>query len=271
MAFGPLFADLPVDSASYAYVDETKWNQLLGNFSAWQDNVSANGKNLSAVATLTMHSSLGYIASPLGIGAASPAVNLHLKTSGATVETRTESTTGTTTAIYSLKTPSHQWEMQLPAGGGDDQNLLIYDRTNTRVVMRGKQSNGLVEFPLGIVVSGSSNSIAVEGWTTPSLSASWVAFGSGFEPLKYRKDPFGRVEFEGTVKSGTTTDNTTLFTLPVGYRPSATKVFMVNTQSITSGATSVVAEVAVQSSGAVQIVNVGSNTFVHVYGYFWLD
>jgi hypothetical protein len=53
MPFGPYFADLPADSGGYKYVDQTRWNQLLANFEAWQDNVSANGYNLSNLGDVT--------------------------------------------------------------------------------------------------------------------------------------------------------------------------------------------------------------------------
>src|SRR5688572_14828265 len=58
MAFGPLYTALPLAAATPTrpatrYVDENSWNTLIGNFSLWQDNVNANAKNLSNVATLT--------------------------------------------------------------------------------------------------------------------------------------------------------------------------------------------------------------------------
>lgn len=62
-----------------------------------------------------------------------------------------------------------------------------------------------------------------EAWTVPSLTNLWVAYGAGFLGPAFCKDPTGFVHLRGMVKSGTS--NTAIFTLPVGYRPSATIIF----------------------------------------------
>lgn len=48
-------------------------------------------------------------------------------------------------------------------------------------------------------------------------------FGTGSELLRFRKDPFGRVWVRGTLSGGAV--NTTIFTLPTGYRPITTLYF----------------------------------------------
>ena len=66
---------------------------------------------------------------------------------------------------------------------------------------------------------------ALEAWTMPTLTNSWVAYDSTRTP-KYRKDGFGRVYFKGAVKSGTS--GNAIFQLAAGYRPLQTVSFLVN-------------------------------------------
>ena len=58
---------------------------------------------------------------------------------------------------------------------------------------------------------------ALEPFTAPTLTNSWVNFGAPYNPAGYFKDPFGIVHLRGTIKSGTM--SAAAFTLPVGYRP----------------------------------------------------
>lgn len=64
---------------------------------------------------------------------------------------------------------------------------------------------------------------AVEAWKLvgavgqPAFQNSWVNFGSGFADAAFYKDPDGWVHLRGLVKNGT--NQATIFTLPVGYRP----------------------------------------------------
>lgn len=58
-------------------------------------------------------------------------------------------------------------------------------------------------------------------WVTPTLAGTWVSYGAANTP-GYFKDSEGVVHLRGLVKTGTI--NTTLFTLPAGYRPSRTIV-----------------------------------------------
>lgn len=56
-------------------------------------------------------------------------------------------------------------------------------------------------------------------WHAATLENSWVDFESGHQEARYRKNTDGTVHIQGLVKSGTTTANTVVLTLPVGYRP----------------------------------------------------
>lgn len=54
-------------------------------------------------------------------------------------------------------------------------------------------------------------------WLDPSFQNGWVNFGSGNPNVGYLKDSLGFVHIQGVVKNGT--NGTTIFTLPVGFRP----------------------------------------------------
>lgn len=60
---------------------------------------------------------------------------------------------------------------------------------------------------------------------TPALSGTWVANGGGYEGPAYYKDTSGVVHVSGLVKSGSVVAPSPIFTLPAGYRPSATLMF----------------------------------------------
>ena len=59
-----------------------------------------------------------------------------------------------------------------------------------------------------------------------NLQNGWVAYGSPYNAPGYRITMDGLVYLTGVIKDGTTGTGTLLFTLPEGYRPSATKVFV---------------------------------------------
>lgn len=68
--------------------------------------------------------------------------------------------------------------------------------------------------------TGGNAVIPLEGWHTvgqagePAYQGAW---GVGNQAIKFRKDPFGKVELIGSPTGGVS--GTVIFTLPVGYRP----------------------------------------------------
>ncbi len=66
-------------------------------------------------------------------------------------------------------------------------------------------------------ISGRSDAHIINTAGEPTYSNSWVNYGSGYQPGGFMKDSFGFVHLFGAVKNGTV--STTIFTLPVGYRP----------------------------------------------------
>jgi hypothetical protein len=67
------------------------------------------------------------------------------------------------------------------------------------------------------------------GWIAPTLLNSWANYGGGFVAAGYTKvGP--AVYIRGTVKTGAI--GSTIFTLPAGYRPSATMIFSIVSNSL---------------------------------------
>tara|TARA_R110000803_G_scaffold54770_1_gene111563 strand:- start:209 stop:1639 length:1431 start_codon:yes stop_codon:yes gene_type:complete len=69
------------------------------------------------------------------------------------------------------------------------------------------------------------DAISLETSIAPTLLNSWVNYGGTRQVAGYYKDKYGIVHLDGVIKSGTTTNPTSLFVLPVGYRPGATIKF----------------------------------------------
>lgn len=72
-------------------------------------------------------------------------------------------------------------------------------------------------------------------FVAPTLLNSWVNYGSGYSTAGYYKDKESVVHLKGFITGGTTTTNTSLFFIPVGYRPAETRVFTVASGNGTFG------------------------------------
>lgn len=104
-----------------------------------------------------------------------------------------------------------------------------------------------------------STTVANESWIAPTLAASWANVGGTSRVAGYRRNQNNQVWLRGLISGGTTTDSTTLFTLPAGYRPSATEKFSVDNNGTH-------AEVAIFSDGTVKIFGVTSNVQLSLAG-----
>lgn len=60
-------------------------------------------------------------------------------------------------------------------------------------------------------------------YITPTMQNGWINYSTTYQYAGYRKDESGTVHVKGLVKSGTV--NTSVFTLPVGYRPAYNHIF----------------------------------------------
>lgn len=137
-----------------------------------------------------------------------------------------------------------------------DRVLVMFDETKQPWVLS----------PSGIASPSTINGVTVpltgSAWITPTLVNSWKNYGSGFEAVAYLKDPLGFVHLKGVVTGGAT--NTTIFTLPAGFRPGAT------TDSPAPGvsSTAVFSDVEIHSDGTV--VWVGNATVTGMSGITFL-
>ena len=93
-------------------------------------------------------------------------------------------------------------------------------------------------------------------WTAPTMGNSWVNFGAPYQVAGYTLTPGSEVKLRGVIKSGTV--NTTIFTLPAGYRPASDRIFSV----ISNAAVGVL---VIQSDGDV-ILTTGNNTYASLDG-----
>lgn len=84
---------------------------------------------------------------------------------------------------------------------------------------------------------------------------SWVNFGAPYANVAYRKDDAGLVYIRGAAKSGTV--NSTIFTLPAGFRPAAEL-----RRPISSNAA--FAEISIDNAGVVKMPAGGSNVVAHL-------
>jgi len=75
-------------------------------------------------------------------------------------------------------------------------------------------------------------------WNAMGLVNGWAAYGGIFATPQFTKGSDGLVSFKGLIGSGVVTNGTTIFTLPVGYRPAEYQIFIVGT-SIGAGSVEV--------------------------------
>lgn len=100
----------------------------------------------------------------------------------------------------------------------------------------------------------SNTYIEVGAGGAPAFQNGWANYGGGFSTAAYFKDACGIVHVKGVVASGTWAD--TIFTLPVGYRPTLRSIF-----AACSGDGTVPARVDVDASGNV-IAAAGNTGFL---------
>jgi hypothetical protein len=114
----------------------------------------------------------------------------------------------------------------ITAGTGATKNpVLITDNETNSIVVSG-WSNGTPDATSTFVIVGSSTSTASD---IILLQNSWISYDPSentFSSPRYRKMPDGTVRLKGLIYNGTTGSNPTLFTLPVGFRPTKQCIFI---------------------------------------------
>lgn len=101
-----------------------------------------------------------------------------------------------------------------------------------------------------------TSTVIEDEWHAPTQLNSWTDYGTPHIGAGYMKDSQGFVHLRGLVKSGTI--STAIFTLPVGYRPTAEHAFAVE-----SNAT--IGTCRVQADGNV-MANSGNNAWFSLSG-----
>jgi len=91
---------------------------------------------------------------------------------------------------------------------------------------------------------------------TPALLNSWVNYDASTQPAGYYKDSNNIVHLQGLIKGGSTVTQSTIFTLPVGFRPAKTLIFV-----SLSGTSLVPAQINITPNGNVLFV-VGTNIWM---------
>lgn len=100
-----------------------------------------------------------------------------------------------------------------------------------------------------------TNGITIQNRIGAVLQNGWVNI-SGYATASYYKDEMNRVYLTGALSSGVITSGTTIFTLPVGYRPEGREI-----HNVLCGG-DVVGRVDIQVDGRVTVQNIPSNTYL---------
>lgn len=102
--------------------------------------------------------------------------------------------------------------------------FTLFDcRSTGKGIAFGKVSEAdRMEIALDVDLTGE---LLQESIHTPTLQNSWVNYGAAYQGAGYWKDKCGVVHLCGLIKSGTTTAETVIFTLPTGYRPAVSEKF----------------------------------------------
>ena len=101
-------------------------------------------------------------------------------------------------------------------------------------------------------------------WTEVStFTNSWVNYGGAYFNAAYAKDTHGWVHLRGVIKNGT--DNTSAFTLPSGYRPSASMFFGVGESGGNAGRVIIASDGTVDCHAADSGTDLISLDTIHFY------
>lgn len=116
--------------------------------------------------------------------------------------------------------------------------------------------------------TGTGNLPAAESWHALSYSNGWSDFGSGYQSGRYRVEPMfgGVVRLDGMIKPGTYTDNTTVFTMPVNYRPTAKHRWVMQADSATTGANMFELDITTGGVVTLQSIQGGTPGFIDLTG-----
>lgn len=153
-------------------------------------------------------------------------------------------------------TPTPTREALLQPDGTPTRPWAQFFEAVRAAVQNGEDAAALAAF--GEAPQPQVSTSALPAWSNLTLSAGWVNLDSGSNTLaQYRKDAQGRVWVRGTIKNGTTTDGTTIATLPAGYTPASIHRFVVSNSLGSGGAA---AKIIVNADGTMTIRGVVTAT-----------
>lgn len=134
---------------------------------------------------------------------------------------------------------------------------LVDFRSTGKGIAFGKVSESdQMEIALNVKLTGK---LLQDDRQSATLQNSWGNYGTAYESATFWKDKCGVVHLAGLIKGGTTTAETTIFTLPEGYRPrTAEKFFAVSMNAI--------CVIDVYSSGAVAIKTGANSSWLSLSG-----
>lgn len=103
----------------------------------------------------------------------------------------------------------------------------------------------------------------------PIFGGSWDNYGSGYATAAFYRDAFNRVWLKGSLNTGTS--GTTVFTLPVGYRPPLAVTYPISGNAGGGGHGDINALLEVQADGDVVITFSGGGgaTRLSMDGISW--
>lgn len=143
-----------------------------------------------------------------------------------------------------LESTEQNLELQLAALSGNLLNQLsgINGRLNANQTVDGQQDQRL-----NLLEAAISAPPVVQ---VPVLNDSWEDYGAPYQPVAFSRDSFRQVTLTGAIKNEEAVPVTslTLFTLPAGYRPAGTHVFIARCEDG-------VYEISVNAAGEVNLLD----------------
>lgn len=108
--------------------------------------------------------------------------------------------------------------------GGKDKHPLINAYNNGHLKVNQIDTSGNINVAGKIFLEGDSViTTSTRGWLLPTLTSGVTNLGQGYQTAGYYKDAQGFIHLRGFLQGAS--NGKTLFTLPVGYRPSSQRVF----------------------------------------------
>ncbi len=179
----------------------------------------------------------------VGIGTSTPHAQLQLATSVANRKL----------ILYEVANNDHQYH----GFGINGDGALRYQTANTLNdhIFYAATSSGASNELARIKGDGNlsiTGSVIVESFIAPTLLNSFTNYGFGFSNAGYYKDKMGRVHLRGMVNNVNNPSGLVVFTLPAGYRPTASGILLFTTMS-----NAALARVDIMTNGNV-VISIGT-------------